>query len=107
MSSILAFVSWYAIITLLGWLTFPLAYFLFPALADRGYSLSRVAGLLIWGYVFWIFTSLGLNSKQRRRDFICVAGFDWSERMGVIQYRKSNIKYILLAENEPAPRGHR
>jgi YYY domain-containing protein len=64
MSSIVAFVSWYVIITLLGWLTFPLAYFLFPALADRGYSLSRVAGLLIWGYVFWIFTSLGLTQNN-------------------------------------------
>ncbi|HUH97863.1 MAG TPA: DUF2298 domain-containing protein [Anaerolineales bacterium] len=64
MSSILAFVSWYLIITLLGWLAFPLAYFLFPALADRGYSLSRVAGLLIWGYVFWIFTSLGLTQNN-------------------------------------------
>ncbi len=64
MSSILAFVSWYAIITLLGWLTFPLVYFLFPALADRGYSLSRVAGLLIWGYLFWIFTSLGLTQNN-------------------------------------------
>src|SRR5271157_4902337 len=64
MSSILAFVSWYVIITLLGWLTFPLAYFLFPALADRGYSLSRAAGLLIWSYVFWIFTSLGLTQNN-------------------------------------------
>ncbi len=64
MSSILAFVSWYVIITLLGWLTFPLAYFLFPALADRGYSLSRVTGLLIWGYIFWIFTSLGLTQNN-------------------------------------------
>ena len=63
MSSILAFVSWYIIVTLLGWLTFPLMYFLFPALADRGYSLSRVAGLLIWAYVFWILTSLGLTQN--------------------------------------------
>jgi len=63
-TSILAFVSWYFILTFLGWLTFPLTYFLFPALADRGYSLSRVAGLLIWGYVFWIFTSLGLTQNN-------------------------------------------
>jgi len=63
-SSILAFVSWYVIVTLLGWLTFPLVYFLFPALADRGYSLSRIAGLLIWGYLFWIFTSLGLTQNN-------------------------------------------
>ena len=31
-----AFLSWYVLLTLLGWLTFPLVYSLFPALADRG-----------------------------------------------------------------------
>jgi hypothetical protein len=30
-----SFLSWYVLITLLGWLTFPLAYYLFPALSDR------------------------------------------------------------------------
>ncbi len=59
-----AFISWYIIITLLGWLTFPLAYRLFPALADRGYSLSRAAGLLLWGYVFWLFNSLDLMENN-------------------------------------------
>lgn len=59
----LAFISWYLIITLLGWLTFPLAYRLFPALTDRGYSLARTAGLLVWGYIFWMLTSLGLTQN--------------------------------------------
>ena len=59
-----AFISWYLIITLLGWLTFPLAYRLFPALTDRGYSLARAAGLLVWGYVFWLLTSLGLTQNN-------------------------------------------
>jgi YYY domain-containing protein len=58
------FFSWYLTITLLGWLTFPLVYRLFPALADRGYSLSRAAGLLVWGYVFWLLTSLGLSQND-------------------------------------------
>src|SRR5512136_519029 len=58
-----AFLSWYIIITLLGWLTFPLTYRLFPALQDRGYSLARAAGLLTWGYIFWLFTSLGLTQN--------------------------------------------
>ncbi|MFH1184993.1 MAG: DUF2298 domain-containing protein, partial [Chloroflexota bacterium] len=56
-----AFIAWYLILTLLGWLTFPLAYRLFPVLADRGYTLARAAGLLLWAYVFWLFTSLGLT----------------------------------------------
>ncbi|GAB4416141.1 MAG: DUF2298 domain-containing protein [Anaerolineales bacterium] len=54
------FFSWYLIVSLLGWLTFPLAFRLFPALADRGYSLVRALGLLLWGYLFWMLTSLGL-----------------------------------------------
>jgi len=56
-----AFIAWYLVLTLLGWLTFPLVYRLFPALADRGYTLARAAGLLMWAYAFWLFTTLGLS----------------------------------------------
>ncbi len=59
-----AFISWYIVITILGWLTFPLAYHLFPALTDRGYTLSRAFSLLIWGYVFWLFASLGVAQND-------------------------------------------
>src|ERR1044072_3089674 len=61
-----AFISWYIVITILGWLTFPLAYFLFPALTDRGYALSRAFGLLIWGYIFWLVASLGIAQNDVR-----------------------------------------
>ena len=58
------FFSWYLTVSLLGWLTFPLAFRLFPALADRGYSLSRALGLLVWGYAFWLLTSLGISQND-------------------------------------------
>jgi len=58
------FIFWYLSVTLLGWLTFPLVFRLFPALADRGYSLSRAVGLLVWGYAFWLLTSLGLSQND-------------------------------------------
>jgi YYY domain-containing protein len=58
------FFSWYLTVTLLGWLAFPLVYRLFPALADRGYSLSRAVGLLVWGYFFWLLTSLRLSQND-------------------------------------------
>lgn len=58
------FFSWYLTVSLLGWLTFSLAFRLFPALADRGYSLSRTLGLLVWGYVFWLLTSLGISQND-------------------------------------------
>ena len=59
-----AFISWYILITLLGWLMFPLAYRLFPALADRGYTLSRALGLLVWGFVFWLFANFGIAQND-------------------------------------------
>jgi len=60
----IAFLSWYVLITILGWLTFPLAFYLFPALADRGYTLARAFGLLIWGYIFWLFASFRLAQND-------------------------------------------
>ncbi|NDJ53525.1 MAG: hypothetical protein GYB68_10625, partial [Chloroflexi bacterium] len=53
-------ILWYAIVSLFGLAAWPLAHRLLPALPDRGYTLSRALGLLLVGYGFWLFTSLGL-----------------------------------------------
>lgn len=52
--------SWYLLIVLLGWITFPITYRLFDRLPDRGYTFSRILGLLLWGFIFWFMGSLGL-----------------------------------------------
>lgn len=54
------FLVWYLLTTLIGWLAFPLLYRLLVPLPGRGYGLARPAGLLLWGYLFWIGGSLGL-----------------------------------------------
>jgi uncharacterized membrane protein len=56
----LTFIIWYILITIIGLVSFPIAYRLLPALPDRGYAISRILGLLIWGYVFWVLASLGI-----------------------------------------------
>jgi YYY domain-containing protein len=56
----LSVLLWYLIISTIGLLSFPLTYRLLPALADRGYALSRILGLLLWGYLFWLLGSLGI-----------------------------------------------
>ena len=56
----LQFFLWYLLVSALGWLTFPLAFRLFPGLADHGFSLARTFGMLIWGYAFWMMASLGI-----------------------------------------------
>ena len=92
-----AFISWYLTITLLGWLTFPLAYALFPALTDRGYTLSRAAGLLIWGYIFWLLASLNIAQNDAGGILLALAviiglsGFAIFNRQSLIVNRKSEI----------------
>jgi len=56
----IAVLLWYLLASLVGWLTFPIAYRFLPALADRGYLFSRGLGLLLWGYCFWLLVSLGV-----------------------------------------------
>ena len=55
-----ALISWYILISLVGWLTLPLLHRLFSALGDRGYAFGRIFGLLLWGYIFWLLASLGI-----------------------------------------------
>ncbi|MBV5331443.1 hypothetical protein JZU69_03400, partial [bacterium] len=100
-----AFIIWYLLITLLGLLTFPLAFTLFPALADRGYALSRAAGLLIWGYVFWLFASLGIAQNDTGGILLALAviiglsGFASVNRKSeIVNFLKSNLPLILTTE---------
>ena len=100
-----AFFIWSFVLSLLGLLTFPLAYRLFPALPDRGYTLSRTAGLLLWGYVFWLFTSLGLSRNDLGGILLAfavlIALSVWSlitDRSVLITFLRNNKLLILTTE---------
>ncbi|MGZ6316952.1 MAG: DUF2298 domain-containing protein, partial [Anaerolineales bacterium] len=107
-----AFISWYIIITLLGWLTFPLVYSLFPALADRGYSLARAAGLLLWGYAFWLLASLGLLQNNvggvlfGLLVLVALSAFSYffpsskaaSRTSEIIAWLRSNLRVVISVE---------
>jgi len=60
----LDFLYWYLLVSITGWLVFPLAYRLLPALASRGFALARSLGLLVWGYIFWLLASLGVLRNE-------------------------------------------
>jgi len=107
-----AFFIWYILLTLLGWLTFPLVFTLFPALADRGYTLSRAAGLLIWGYVFWLLASLGVAQNDTGGILLALAfiiGLSVfsiknrkskiaNQKSEIINFLKTNLSLILTTE---------
>lgn len=56
--------TWYLLATTAGLIAWPLLYRLLPGLPDRGFSLARVAGLLLIGYLFWLGGSLGLLANE-------------------------------------------
>ncbi len=47
-------IKWFALLEILGWLIFPLAFKVFRASVDKGYSICKVFGLLVWGYIYWL-----------------------------------------------------
>src|SRR5688500_935954 len=101
-----AFLSWYVLLTLLGLLTFPLGFYLFPALADRGYTLARAFGLLIWGYVFWLFASFRIAQNDiggLLLGLVILGGFSvWAFlqcRAEILDWLRANRRLILTTES--------
>ena len=102
----LAFLSWYFIITLTGWLVFPLAYHLLPSLADRGYAVSRALGLILWGYILWLLASLQIlqfTNGSIILSLALVSGLSlWALRsIDLIQFKtwfRSQRKYLIVVE---------
>ena len=47
-------IKWFFLLEILGWIIFPISFKLFNGLADKGFSISKILGLLLWGYIYWI-----------------------------------------------------
>ncbi len=51
---LLTVVIWYLAVALLGWLVYPFVRYALPGLADRGYPLIRMVGMLLLSYLVWM-----------------------------------------------------
>ncbi len=102
----LSFILWYLIISLLGLIAFPFAFRMLPGLTDRGYTLSRALGLLIWGYSFWLLGSLGVLGNDLGGQFFAlgiVIALSWwglrQHNLNEIQHWfRQNVKLIFTVE---------
>ncbi len=105
----ISFLFWYLIISFLGLLTFPLAWRMLPALADRGYAFSRALGLLLWGFIFWMLASLGIIQNDPGGlglAFFIVLGLSawvvWKSIVNrhseIANWLKSNLRLVITTE---------
>jgi YYY domain-containing protein len=58
-------ITWWLAVELIGLAAFPLAFVLFCFLPDRGYSFSKVFGLLLLSYLVWIGASAHVIPNHR------------------------------------------
>ena len=96
---------WLVAIELIGLAAFPLCYYLFPGLRDRGYSVSKPAGILLIGYLSWILSiSHVLPSLQITVAALLVAvgglsgWYVWVRRGDVLKLVSQERTAILVVE---------
>lgn len=59
-----AALRWWSVITALGLLATPLTLHLLRPLPDRGYAFTKMVGLLLASFIFWLFGSLGFLNNS-------------------------------------------
>jgi YYY domain-containing protein len=103
-SPLAGIVIWYLVISLLGWVCYPLVRLAFPGLKDHGYPLSRMAGLLLLALIVWLAGSLGI-AYTRTTIAIALAGITTAGILfAALQSRelladiKSHWRYYLSVE---------
>jgi YYY domain-containing protein len=101
----LAAVAWWIVVTLLGWLAFPLLFVAVPALRDRGYGLARVLALLAVAYLTWLVASLRVLPNTRGtilRMVLLLAlaggGVGWLKRGDLVRFVRGHRRLILATE---------
>ncbi|MCJ7694775.1 MAG: DUF2298 domain-containing protein, partial [Anaerolineaceae bacterium] len=100
------FVTWYLLINFLGWISFPIAHRFLPSLPSKGYPFIKILGLLLWGFIFWFLTSLGVLTNTLSGQvfaLVILIGLSfwsgWQDRFrSMLKWVKENYKLILIVE---------
>ncbi len=103
-SQVVTVIIWYLAVMVLGLATYPILRYLMPALADRGYPLVRIAGLLLLAYFSWLGGSIGLGFSRFLIGIVYLlilivgAWLAFLQRMELRQEIKDRWAYFLTIE---------
>jgi YYY domain-containing protein len=94
---------WVGAVEVVGLAVFPLCYFLFPGLKDRGYSVSKPFGILLIAYLSWMLSVLQLVPAVQLTVaglLAAVAGlsgwYGWRRRREILEFVVRE-RFVLLA----------
>ena len=109
-TDILAAFKWWAVLTAMGVIAFPIVHYLLKDLTDRGYAFSKLIGLLIVSFSFWLFGSLGFLKNNLGGILLGILALGILSAWALFKGRKSiadatsldwvkgNWKYVAIAE---------
>ena len=99
------FIKWWVLFFATGIISFPWMFRIFEKLQTKGYGLSKVFGLLVWGYVFWIGNSFGLLSNSHAGALLIFFVFLIFSIIGYLKQKeiinswiKENISFLIFTE---------
>ncbi len=101
----IAFLTWYLSILVVGWLAFPAAHRLLPFLPERGYTLSKALGLLVWGFGYWLLASFHVIQNDGGGIVLSLAllgagcaAFGWKRFREIFEWIKANRRVVITSE---------
>ncbi len=104
-SPILAILLWYGTLALIGLAAFPWLSLALRPLADRGWSVSRAAGLLIISWCGWLLASTGQVAHTRALVALCFvalaassAVLSWRQRTWLAAWLRSQWRLLAVEE---------
>jgi YYY domain-containing protein len=103
-SPVLTIVIWYLALLLIGLVGYPVIRLAFPGLADHGYPLARLVGLLLLAYFSWLAGSFRIPFSSMTISivftllFLVSAAIVFAQRKSIWQEIRSRSKYFLLIE---------
>lgn len=99
--------TWWLLVSLAGLAAFPLCARLLGALPDRGYTLSRAAGMLLVAFVYWLLATYGFVANSTGGMILAwlivlvlglLAYFSLGESVDWRKYWRDNKGAIITAE---------
>ena len=100
----LTVIFWYLFISVLGWAIFPVTRLAMGGLADKGYGLSRLIGMVVFAWLAWITGSAGITVSRGLlfgvAGIIVLSGIvlGWLTRKDLLNEFKANWRHYLRLE---------
>ena len=99
------FLKWWIFFLILGWAIFPLTQYIFRNLPTKGYGLSKIIALLLWGYLFWLGNTFSIFRNSVAAGWLVlllisiVSGLlFYRDHKKIIAWIKGNFSVIIFSD---------